>query len=468
MAIAPGTDAAQEAGTSLARRFPPGPDGGFLGLGFLYRFRRDPLKVMTELSHTFPDVAYIRMGPVHSYFVNSPDLIHQVLLSKGASFQKLPMQAEALTRLQGPGLVSTEGEFWQRQRRLVQPALHPKRFGGYCEVVVDKTQAMLDGWEAGAQLNVEKAMTHLIVKIIGQMFYDVDVSPEKAAQLAGALDVLGDLVKKEFTNGFLMPPWLPVPSNFKKRKAAGTLNGFIWDAIRDRRASRDDKGDLLSMLLLAVDEEGDGGSMTEAQVHAEAMTLFNAAHDSTGAALTWTWYCLSRHPDVEARLLEEVDRVLGRRRARYEDAANLPFTTQVIKESMRLYPPVPILFTRQPITGDVSLGPWRLPKGSYVFLSPWMTHRDPRSFEDPERFNPDRFDPERARGIHKFAFFPFGGGPHVCIGSTFAQVEMTLIVATILQRYRLERVAGQGEPVPVMHVSIRPEGGMHMKLTPRA
>jgi cytochrome P450 len=241
---------------------------------------------------------------------------------------------------------------------------------------------------------------------------------------------------------------------------------LIREIIRERRASGKDHGDLLSMLLLAVDEEGDGTGMSDEQARDEAVTMFNAGHDSTAAALAWIWYLVARHPEVEERLVEETRRVLGSRTATANDLPNLAYTEWVVRESLRLYPPVWALFARVP-QADVELGGYTIPAGSWVYIFPWVTQRDARFFENPERFDPERFAPGRVETIPQYAWIPFGGGPHVCIGQTLATSEIVLIVATVLQDFRLSFAPDQPrEVVPEPLLAIRPKGGLRMTLAP--
>jgi cytochrome P450 len=443
-------------------KYPPGPPAGFLGLGLAARMRKDPLGTLTDIGRTYGDIAYARLGPFPTYFVNHPDLIREVLVTRGKNFRKVPRQTKVFSRIDGNGLVVTEGDFWRRQRRLVQPAFHPKRFGRYGDVTVEYTRRMLEGWSPGAVLDVAQAMTQLTLSIIARTLFDVEVSGQ-AAELGAAVRVLAEELLKDLSSFVLLPDWLPLPGKLRKRRALRTLDNLIWGIIRQRRASGVDKGDLLSMLLLAVDEESDGTGMTDRQVRDEALTLFNAGHDSTAAGLAWVWYLIARHPEVEARLLAEVRDVLGERPATYEDVARLRYLEMVLKESLRLYPPTVALFIREALE-PVELGGYPVAKGDWVYLFAWVTQRDPRFFEEPEKFDPERFAPGRAEKIPPYAYFPFGGGPHVCIGNTFAQMEMALIVATVLQRYRLELAPDQGPVEPELHVAIRPRGGLRLRL----
>ena len=445
----------------MLHRIPPGPRGHLFGLTLARRLATDPLNFITEVGRTYGDLAFFRMGPVRAYLVNHPDLIREVLVTKGKQFYKEPKSLDTLRQVDGEGLVITEGEKWLRQRRLLQPAFHARRMGRYAEAIVERTQHMLAAWQAGQSLNIVDEMTHLTLEIIAKVFYDTALTG-RAAQLGEAVRVLSQAFYNEVTTLVRLPDWLPLPAKRRKRWAIATLDTLIREIIRERRASGQDHGDLLSMLLLAVDEEGDGTGMTDEQARDEAVTMFNAGHDSTAAALAWIWYLVSLHPEVETTLIEETQRVLGDRPAMADDLPNLVYTSSVVHESLRLYPPVWALFARVP-QADVELGGYTVPAGSWVYIFPWVTQRDPRFFADPERFDPGRFAPERADQIPQYAWIPFGGGPHVCIGQSLAVNEMVLIVATILQKFRLKLAPDQPrEVVPEPLLAIRPKGGLRM------
>ena len=265
---------------------------------------------------------------------------------------------------------------------------------------------------------------------------------------------------------FTFPDWLPLPHKKRKRWAIAQFDDLIRRMIAERRTSSKDHGDLLSQLLLAVDDEGDGQRMTIQQARDEAMTLFTAAFHANSMALTWTWYLLARHPEVERRLQEEVDRVLAGRDPAFEDIERLAYTQMVIQESLRLYPPAWALFCREAVK-DVDLGGYRIRRGSWVFLYPYVTHRDPRFFPNPLRFNPDRFAADSADPIPKYAYFPFGAGPRACVGNTFAMMEMMLIVAMVVQRFRLCLPVGAAPKEAEAMLAIRPKGGLQMQLAHR-
>ncbi len=446
--------------------YPPGPKGTFFGATLARRFRTDPLGFITELGRDYGDLAYARMGPVRAYFAVHPDLIREVLVTKNKSFRRPQWMMRPLSKIDGNGLVLSDGPVWLRQRRLVQPAFSPKRFEGYAQMMVDGTQRMLRRWSDQPTFDMVDEMTRLTLEIIAKTLFDVELG-DQTAKLGNAVRTFSQAFVREAGNPFRLPDWVPTAHNRRKREAIRTVDTLVRGFIRDRRASGKDQGDLLSMLLLAVDEEGDGRGMTDEQARDEAVTLFNAGHDSTAAALAWTWYLIAKHPDVERKLVEESDRVLAGRQAAYADVAELQYTEMVVKESMRLYPPTWILIPRETIE-PIELGGYEIPRGSWIYTMPWATHRHPRFFADPERFDPERFGPERIGQIPQYAYFPFGGGPRVCIGNTFATMEMILIVASVLQAYRVRLAEGQADVEPEPLIAIRPKGGLRMSLDRRS
>ena len=441
---------------------PPGPQDRFFGIGLIRRFRAQPLEFITQLARDHGDLAYLRLGPLRTYFVFRPTLIREVLVSKHKSFRRPPMAIKPLRQIDGNGLVLSEGELWRRQRRLVQPAFSPKRFDRYAQVIVDNTQRMIDRWQDQQSLDIAEEMTSLTLHIIAKTLFDVEIGSQ-VEELGRAVRVLSQTVFAESGNPLTLPDWFPTASKRRKRQALRTLDELAWRLIRERRAAGDDRGDLLSMLLMAVDEEGDGQGMTDVQVRDEAVTLFNAGHDSTAAALAWIWYLIARHPAVESELIEEIDGALAGRTPNYTDVARLPYCEMVVKESLRLYPPTWTLLPREAVE-RVELGGYQVPRGAWVYVFPWVTQRDPRYFEHPEKFDPRRFAPGRTDEIPPYAYFPFGGGPRVCIGSAFATMEMVLILASVLQRYRVRLAAGHAEVRPEPLIAIRPRGGLRVAL----
>jgi cytochrome P450 len=450
---------------AAANRFPPGPKTGFFDFSLARRLQNERLEFPTELARTYGDLAHVRLGPVHLYFANHPDLVKKVLITRGKSFKKLPRLIKALSQVDGNGLVTSDGDFWLRQRRLVQPAFSPKRFDGYAKTVVDCTQQTVDSWSPGSQIDVLREMRELALAIVARTLFGAEVSDTEGT-LASATETISEIVTRETGSLIQWPRWMPTADNRRKREAIQVVDRVIRRIIRERRASGEDRGDLLSMLLAAVDEEGDGTGMTDEQARDEVITLFNAGHDTTASSLGWTWYLLATHPDVASRIRDEARSVLQGRPAAYAALPALAYTTQVVKESMRLYPPTWALIPRV-ARQQVTIGGYDLPKGAWVYIYPWVLHRDARFFPDPQRFDPDRFAPDRVDSIPQHAYIPFGAGPHVCIGNTFATMEMTLALATIVPRYRLTLPANHPPVIPDALIAIRPREGLTMRVEPQ-
>ena len=446
---------------------PPGPRDKAFGLALGRQFRTRTLDFITDVSRNYGDLASFRLGPYRVYFVNHPALIRDVLVHKAKQFPKVASSARVLSQIDGQGLAVSGGDFWLRQRRLVQPAFHARRMGRYADITVDYTRRLTERWPAGRVLNVADEMTHLALDVIAKSLFDVEIGGQ-VDQLRQAVGIFAETLFNEVSSTpFILPDWLPLPAKRRKRWAIRTVDTLIRDIIRSRRATGEDKGDLLSMLLLAVDEAGNGKGMTDEQARDEAVTLFRAGHDATAAGLAWIWYMLARHPQVEARLTAEVDAVLGTRPATFADLERLTYTEMVVKESMRLYPPTWALFAREPAADNVELGGYVLPRGAMLFIFPWGVQRNPRFFEDAESFNPDRFAADHAEALLPGSYIPFGLGPHICIGASFATMQMALTVATVLQRFRLPLAPGYGPVEPEPHIAIRPKHGLHMLPTPR-
>jgi cytochrome P450 len=447
---------------SAGNRFPPGPRHGFFDLSLARRLQTERLEYPLELARTYGDFVYSKVGPFHLYFANHPDLVKEVLVTRGKCFRKLPRIIKALRDVDGNGLVLSEGDFWLRQRRLVQPAFSPKRFDGYAKTVVDCAQQAVERWSPGAQIDVLPEMRRLALAIVARTLFGAEVSDSEGT-LGSAVETISEIVTRESGRIVQWPIWVPTPDNRRKRAAIQVVDRVIRRIIRERRASREDRGDLLSMLLAAVDEEGGGTGMTDEQARDEAITLFNAGHDTTASSLTWTWYLLAKHPDVEAAVRDEALGALQGRAATYADLPALAYTACVVKESMRLYPPTWALIPRV-AAQSVTIGGYELPKGAWVYIYPWVLHRDGRFFADPERFEPERFKPDRAALIPQHAYIPFGAGPHVCIGNTFATMEMVLALATIVTQRRLTLPPGHPPVIPDALIAIRPRDGLNLRV----
>ena len=435
------------------------------GLTNLIRARGDLAGFLLSLHREQGDVARARIGNLRVHLVAHPDDVRDVLVTHQRAFMKGHVLQRAKMLL-GEGLLTSEGEFHLRQRRLVQPAFHRQRIATYAQVMVDRAWITGDRWRDGATVDMDHEMMALTLAIVARTLFDADIDAE-ADEIGVALTEVLRLFQTVFIPGMQLLDRLPLPHTRRFARARGRLDATIYRLIGERRAERargEERGDLLSMMLSAQDAEGDGGSMTDVQLRDEAMTLFLAGHETTANALTWTWYLLSRHAEVEARLHEEVDRVLGGRRATADDLAALPYTRMVLSESMRLYPPAYAIGRRaleRYTVGDVVI-----PPGSLVVVSPLVTQRDARWFPDPERFDPDRWTPEAQASRPKFSYFPFGGGTRMCIGDQFAWTEGILVLATLAQRWRAELAAGQRVAMKPM-ITLRTRYGMRMVLERR-
>jgi len=424
--------------------------------------QRNPLRFLEGVAR-HGDVARFRLGPVFVYLVNDPDLIRSVLVTRADAYHK-GRALERARRLLGQGLLTSEGALHLRQRRLMQPAFHRERIAGYGETMVRYAGRAAERWKAGETIDVHKEMVALTLAIVGKTLFDADVE-EEADEIGKALTEALELFQR-----LLMVPYgeflekLPIPSTLRFRSVRRRLDATIARLIAERRRNPRDRKDLLTLLLLAQDTEGDGGGMTDTQLRDEAMTIFLAGHETTANAMAWTWHLLSQNPEAEGRLHEELDRVLEGRAPGVADLPRLRYTEMVLSESMRLFPPAWILGRRAIV--DHELGGYRIPAGSIVLLSQWITHRDARYFPDPLRFDPQRFTAEAQAARPKFSYFPFGGGPRVCIGEGFAWMEGVLVLATIARRWRFLPV--DGIPVtPAAMITLRPKSGLPMRIEAR-
>lgn len=439
----------------------PGPPPGLFG-GSVLAYRRDSLGFLLDNARRYGDIVHFNILSYEVIQLNHPDYVREVLLHQVEHIRKSPIYKQVLSKYLGNGLLISDGEFWKRQRRLAQPAFHTRRVHTYADTMVEYAQDMLKDWEGQDSLRVDEAMMRLTLFIVAKTLFDADVRGD-ADRVAQALEVLLHSVIEASGRIINLPEWVPTPNRRRENLAIDTLNDVTMRIIRERRASGQDTGDLLSMLLLARDDDGQG--MSDQQVRDEALTIFLAGHETTANALTWTFYLLSQNPEVEAKLHEELERVLQGRTPGLTDVPNLTYTEMVLKESMRLYPPAHGIGRQSIDAIDLGDG-YVIPPRAGIMISAYVLHRDERWFPDPERFDPDRFTPEREAQIPKFAYMPFGGGPRICIGNRFAMMEAVLILASVAQRYRLTLDPAQ-QVVPEPLVTLRPKYGMKMHLHAR-
>ena len=443
---------------------PPGPRNlPFVGNTFLAR--QNPLGTLMRWSREYGDVIYYRFFDAPVYILGHPEDIEQVLLGKSKSFVK-GMTSRANPELFGNGLLTSDGEFWRRQRRLANPAFHRESIQRYAEITIAEGERLLARWQEGAVRDVHRDMMNVTLRIVLRSLFGVELG-ERGRIIEQALDVI--MHSASGLHAILSYLRIPTPLRRRYFRAVSELDGVVYELIalgreRMKTGSNASAGgrDLLTMLLLARDD--DGNAMTDQQLRDEVITLLLAGHETTALNLSWTCYLLALHPEVEQRLHAEIDRVLGDERPRPDHLAKLPYTDRVLREALRLYPPAWRIW-RTP-TEPFQARDFVVPAGVNVVLSQWLTHRDARWFPEPERFHPARWAEESAANLPRFAFFPFGGGPRVCIGAGFATMEATLLLATVAQRFRLHLAPGP-KVEPLASITLRPKNGVHLELQTR-
>ncbi|KAB1192856.1 cytochrome P450 [Haloferax sp. MBLA0076] len=453
---------------------PPGPKG-IPVFGASRQYARDPFRFLTAVAESYGDVIHFDLGPLDTYMLTNPADIERVLVSEASKFRKPQFQDQAIGDLLGDGLLMSEGETWQKQRQLAQPAFDMRRISTMAGMMTDRTATMLDSWHDGDVVDVQLEMTRLTVEIIVDAMFGADIDDERIRLIQENLEPLGTRFEPDPIR-FLMPDWAPTRENREYKQSLSLLEDLIWDVVDERRGTEygptpassvaesesveGEPMDLLSILLRAYDRD----EQTEENLRDELMTMLLAGHDTTALTLTYAWYLLSQHPEVEEKLHRELDEVLGGRTPTYEDVRQLEYTERVLNESMRLYPPVYVMF-REPKV-DVRLGGYRIPEGSAIMLPQWVVHRSERWWENPLEFDPDRWAPERMRGRPRFAYFPFGGGPRHCIGKHLSLLEGRLILGTVAQQYELDYI--RDRPFSLRgSLTMHPQEPMGMRLHAR-
>jgi cytochrome P450 len=435
------------------------------------------LAFYTRCQRDYGDVVSYRVGPRRHILLNDPDLIEEVLVAQNRNFIK-HYAFRLLRPVLGNGVLLSDGDFWLRQRRLMQPAFGRRQIDGFVPIIVELTARLLDTWRDGQARDLHDDMTKLALDIVSKTLLDVEAG-DKSAEVSRAVDGIMQDFNSRFQSALPLPFWLPAPRNRRLRAHVRLLDGVIHGIIQQRRGETRERGDLLSLLMRARDEEDQTG-MTDAQLRDEAMNLFLAGHETTANLLSWTWYLLATHPEVEGRLLAELAGVLAGRLPTAADVPKLHYTEQVVLETLRLYPPA--YATGREALGDCMLGGYRIHRGMTVILSQWVMHRHPKYFERPDEFDPDRWrscseaggqsgkadgHDELLKRLPKYAYFPFGGGPRICIGNSFAMLEAMLAVATVIPRYGFT-LAAQPPVETWPSVTLRPRHGIHVVVHSRA
>jgi cytochrome P450 len=448
---------------TLTRRVPPGPRGHPI-LGSVVDIQRDNVQTFMDAFRRYGDIVHFR-GPLTFNLLIHPDYVKHVLHDNNRNYQRPTFVSDKLKTIVGDGLVANEGDVWLRSRRLAQPAFHRQKISAFATMMTDTTAEMLDTWQrrpAGERFDIKSAMMHLTLTNQAKALFKADWGKHVAA-LEPAVAVALSQTFTRLTSP-IDPQRFPLPGTRTFNKALETLDQLIYPMIAERRrtASTDESPDLMTLLIQARDEET-GDVLNDRQVRDEVTGFFIAGHETVSSALTWTWYLLSMNPEAWYRVVAEVQQVLGDRTPTMDDLPRLEYITMVLNEAMRLYPPIWVLM-RSPQEDD-QVGDYDLPAGSTVVLCPYVTHRHPGFWENPEGFDPERFTPERSANRHRMAYFPFAAGPRKCVGESFAMMELQLVVAMVAQRFRLDLVPGQ-LVFPQPTISLRPRDPLLMVARP--
>lgn len=437
-------------------RLPPGP-GSVFSLGNLYRFRKDSLAFLHQLSRQYGDVAYFKLGHLGVVFLNHPNHLKEVLTTHHNGFVK-GRPLEMAKELLGDGLLTSEGAFHKRHSRIIQPAFHRNMMNAYGFAMGDYAVRLMENWEDGMEVDILDDMVKMSTGIAAKTMFNVDIISE-APELNKALDTIMELfgrITLPFAEILLK---LPLPGTIRFYSAKKRLDQTIYKIIEERKKSQLKNGDLLSLLLQAQEDSVDGIGFSDQEIRDEAMTLFLTAYDTTSLALTWTWYLLSQNPEAANELRQELKSVLNGRIPTTEDFPNLKYTRKVFAEALRMYPPIYII-ARQ-ATEDFSIDSYRIPSGTIVLMSPYLIHHDNRFHKDPETFNPDNWSEDTITKGSRYEYIPFSMGPRSCIGQHYAWLEGVLVLATIAQFWQLELVPGH--PVTFEQLlNLRPKYGMRM------
>jgi cytochrome P450 len=426
---------------------------GYPFAGNLFEFRKDRLGLLRRLARE-GDVCGMHFGPFPGILFNKPEHVHSILVQHAYDFDKGLAVHNTFRPVIGDGIFSSEGEFHRHQRKIMSPPFQPRHIVSYAETMGRYGEQIQQSWSDNSVIDINQHMTNLTMSIIGKALFDADVFTE-TDELGAAMTVT--LAYVAHATSVLFPPpysW-PLPRNLHTHKAVHVLRGYIQRFIDERRSNPTERNDFLSILLQARDE--DGNPMSDEHLMAECLTLFGAGHETTATALSWTWYLLCQHPEMYQKVQEEVDSILQGRTPTYDDLARLPYCLQVFKEAMRLYPPAYLLSRRA--LREVEIDGYRVPKDRVVLYAPYTLHRREEYFPEPEKFDPERFIPEREKQLPRYAFVPFGAGPRICIGMYFAMMEGHLLLATLAQRVSFALVPGQTVlPDPIHHLTLRPMG----------
>jgi cytochrome P450 len=441
-----------------ANQIPPGPPGKLL-TGHASEFHKDRLGTLTKNARKYGDLVSFRVGPIKGVMVCHPEHIEEVLV-KHKDLAKDQM-SNLLRPATGDGIFLSEGEKWKKQRRMVTPPFHKEKIAGYGEVMVDMAAELTRTIPEGTR-DIVPDITRMALAIAAKTLFSADVGSDEGKKVSDAMTAVMNSVGDLMNSPFPMPPVVPTKINRQLKSAVADLDKILYGFIAKRRADPEAHDDLLSLLLQAADHEGDGTGMTDQEVRDEAMTIFLAGFETTSLTLAWVLWLLAKHPEEQEKVREECRTLLGDRRASAADMRSLKYTEHVISESMRLYPPV--VMVGRVAHEDIDLGGFKIKKGTALWPCEWVAHRDPRWWPNPDEFIPSRWENDLHKHIPKYAYFPFGGGPHMCAGNAYAMMEMVLALATLVRGLKFEPVPG-GDPTPLPGFTLRPAPGVTLRIT---
>ncbi|WP_349368322.1 cytochrome P450 [Salinarimonas sp.] len=452
----------QDAVTAADRALAPPSPRGYPLVGHLPFMAKDAPGFFTTCAREHGGVVSLALGGWPTVLVSDPAAIEPILVRSHASYIKHNFFWRHVRAIFGEGLLTSNGALWQRQRRLAAPAFAGRKLDGYGAVMVRMTEEMLDRWTPGEARDVHVDMMGVTLRIAAKTLFDSELE-EEVERIDHAVTLLMNEIAARYARPVLIPDAVPLPGHIRYRKGLKVVEEVIDRIVAERRARPADSGDLLALYMQARDEEGRG--MSDRQLRDEMVTLLLAGHETTALVLSWAWYELARHPQAQERLAAEIEAVLGDRPAGVEDLRRLPFAECVVKESMRLYPPGWAI--GRETTEEVEIGGYTIAKGTTVIMAPWVLHRDPRFFDEPEAFRPERWEDGLEERLPRFAYMPFGGGPRVCIGNRFSMMEAILLLVTMARRYRFAPTPGR-DTTPFPSITLRPKDGVWVEVERRA
>jgi cytochrome P450 len=439
---------------------PHGPHGGFYGINNLIAFQRDTLGFLAETAQKYGDISYFRMAAFHFYLLNNPDYVYETVVAQGNKIEKWKRQTDTWANSVGASTLTLEGDTWKQHRRILNPSFHSQTIKRYYDIVVRHTERLLDRWQDGMPVEMMYEMMRTTMGIIAEIIFSVKDIEHQAADLNRALTAVFEVLTARTTAFQQIPLWLPTRDNRRIAQATRVIEAFMFEMIRQRRAQGQNGEDILNDLMSARDAET-GMTFSDRQIVNELKTLFGAGHETTALWMMWTLHLLSQHPGIQEKLYTEVRQVLGERQPGLQDFDAMPYTLKVLNESMRVFPPAWSMMVRR-VKEEIQLGDHRLPPGSVILIPMWVIHHDERIFPDPLKFDPERFDGDWKKRYPKYAYFPFGGGPHICVGNHLAMFEGQIILPMLVQHFRYEPVPQPKIKLQAL-LTLRPKGGLLIK-----